>query len=366
MYVGLASPGVWDGTGYTFDLAARARLGMFVPKNLPTLGKTFEDVYSPSFHESHYFTSLAKYFEGGFLSQIEINTTKWAQQGLIREGLPRGYCRNILLNEIELEIFRLTGQRVELKRDFSNINGVMQSLAKSSLPRFVTTRFVPTQDSNGPVINALLRNGRSTQIGALVKINGEKRKIIDWGTDKYGRWFVRVSDIDGSHFQDIAIDTLPRQAFTIKEIRLDEIMKYSNNLVVDRMLRDHPNLTRQQAALAFDELKKWFFWKYRAQLENLSVRPYMYNEIDIIDYAWHAFLLFTEHYTKFGQKYFATYLHHTPQSDMDARFMLKPLSANNISDQSTLTNRSEILDFMRQTLGEATYQSWFIRKDWEP
>jgi hypothetical protein len=120
-----------DYGGFSFDFQLRRSLGLFVPENLPTLGKSFNEVYDPQGHAKHYSTSLAKYLDGGFLSQVEVNMLKWQKAGLIDQAFSKGSTRDLLLREVEKEILRITGQQVHLKNDYSNLNDVMNELVAS-------------------------------------------------------------------------------------------------------------------------------------------------------------------------------------------------------------------------------------------
>jgi hypothetical protein len=109
-------------------------------------------------------------------------------------------------------------------------------------------------------------------------------------------------------------------------------------------------MSRELATKAFEDMKKWFFVKFRAQVENPDhMSPYMYNELDSIDYDWHAFLLFTKAYTEFGKKYFHTYLHHTPSLVKDPE-----------------AQRVAFYNYVKDTLGDDTYKSWFISGEFNP
>ncbi|RYZ90599.1 MAG: hypothetical protein EOP06_07720 [Proteobacteria bacterium] len=236
--------------------------------------------------------------------------------------------------------------------------------ARTQLRPFAIPVFIPGNGVNGPTINALVRYGNAISKGSEFKYKNETFIIKDWGKAEDGQGYVRLQTKNGD-LKDLAFSEFPRGAFGIREIRLDDVMKYKNELVVERMLRDHPTMNRETAERAFDEMKNWFFVKFRSQIENHQYPPYMYDEIDTVDYAWHAFLLFTNHYADFGKKYFATFLHHKTQSAMDQESGVIR-AVENKGPVEAEVNREKVVGFMRETLGEATYNSWFVRKDFDP
>lgn len=150
--------------------------------------------------------------------------------------------------------------------------------------------------------------------------------------------------------QNLNLDQFPKSKWKLNKVTLGDVLKYENPLIVNRLLRDHPSYTREQAEQFFYEMKKWFFVKARAEMEKPDdVVPYMYDEIDQVDYAWHAFLLFTVHYQEFGQQYFSKMLQHTPSLVQDPELQ-----------------RGRFYEYVRETLGEDTYISWFIEQNFNP
>jgi hypothetical protein len=238
-------------------------------------------------------------------------------------------------------------------------------------PKNIQPKFVPGNSKSGPILSPLLRYGSTAPQGSIVGVGKNKERIEDWGLADFGsgkkEGFVILRKLETGKVRLARFSEFPEQAFRIKTISFDDVMKYQNELVVDRMLRDYPTMTKKTAQKAFDEMKKFLFVKFRAFMENRPAEkaPYMYDEIDTIDYAWHAFLLFTNHYGDFGRNYFSTFLHHKTQSFMDAQSgVIKAVEDN--GPKPAVVNKKEILDYMRETLGDETYQRWFVEEEFNP
>jgi len=72
----------------------------------------------------------------------------------------------------------------------------------------------------------------------------------------------------------------------------------------------HPNLTPGQQIQVFEGLRQWFMVCNRAGGRFVSMPS------QVVDDAWHAFILFTRNYEQFCRKAFGRFLHHTPAEAM--------------------------------------------------
>ncbi|MDD5275737.1 MAG: hypothetical protein PHR16_06615 [Methylovulum sp.] len=74
--------------------------------------------------------------------------------------------------------------------------------------------------------------------------------------------------------------------------------------------KKHPTLTESQVDSVFLALRDYFYCCNRAKRRMVSMPS------QVVDDAWHEFILFTRSYGQFCQKAFGRYLHHTPAEAM--------------------------------------------------
>ncbi len=72
----------------------------------------------------------------------------------------------------------------------------------------------------------------------------------------------------------------------------------------------HPALTQTQEHQVFEGLRQWFMVCNRAENRFVSMPS------QVVDDAWHAFILFSRNYEHFCRKAFGRFLHHTPAEAM--------------------------------------------------
>ena len=89
------------------------------------------------------------------------------------------------------------------------------------------------------------------------------------------------------------IDTCPYQRFLDK-----------------RLAAKRPELTPAQREIVFDGLKEYF------HLCNIAGRNMVAMPSQVVDDAWHEFILFTRQYRRFCDRAFGRFLHHTPAEAM--------------------------------------------------
>ena len=77
----------------------------------------------------------------------------------------------------------------------------------------------------------------------------------------------------------------------------------------------------------------------------------MDEEMRDIDQIWHVFLLYTQDYMEFCEKYFAEYLHHKP--DVVPNFEKGHFDFE--------TNLVKFLNYIYKNLGEEVVRRWFIK-----
>lgn len=78
----------------------------------------------------------------------------------------------------------------------------------------------------------------------------------------------------------------------------------------NKLLAKYPHLTDEQTHLVFRGLRDYFFMCNRAG-SNMVAMP-----SQVVDDAWHEFILFTRAYKRFCRKALGRFLHHTPAEAM--------------------------------------------------
>ncbi len=85
--------------------------------------------------------------------------------------------------------------------------------------------------------------------------------------------------------------------------------------IKSKLLAKHPQLTEDQVHLVFRGLRDYFFMCNRAGKTNVAMPS------QVVDDAWHEFILFTRSYKQFCSKSLGRFLHHTPTEAMSSPTM---------------------------------------------
>lgn len=99
--------------------------------------------------------------------------------------------------------------------------------------------------------------------------------------------------------------------------KLEAVLAYRNPDVVGRFAEDF-QISARDAGDIFLELKRWLWLcaKRKLDLEAGKGEAFqipLFNEANAIDMMWHTFLLFTEDYSDFCERYFGFFIHHNPR-----------------------------------------------------
>lgn len=82
--------------------------------------------------------------------------------------------------------------------------------------------------------------------------------------------------------------------------------------VREKVQSTYPHLNQGDTDLVIDALKGYFL------ICNVAKRRMIAMPSQVVDVAWHEFILFTREYTHFCKKAFGKYLHHTPAEAMNS------------------------------------------------
>lgn len=83
-----------------------------------------------------------------------------------------------------------------------------------------------------------------------------------------------------------------------------------NKAIKTKVLQRYPHLTNENLSLVIDGLKEYFFLCHKGNKRMVAMPS------QVVDVAWHEFILFTREYQVFCEKAFGRFLHHTPTEAM--------------------------------------------------
>lgn len=137
---------------------------------------------------------------------------------------------------------------------------------------------------------------------------------------------------------------------------LDEVLAYEHPAVVRRFKKEHP-AHADRAETIFKDLMRFFWCSKRHYLdktanpsnESLQFTFIMDEDMRIIDQMWHVFLLYTQDYMDYCERYFKEYLHHLPD-------IVPTFEAGSFDFE---TNLVKFLDYTYEHLGEEVVRRWF-------
>lgn len=98
-----------------------------------------------------------------------------------------------------------------------------------------------------------------------------------------------------------------------RKTRLSYIKKYRFNSAIGKKVQEkYPHLTNEQLELVYAGLKEYFY------ICNHSKRKMVAMPSQVVDVAWHEFILFTQAYQNFCSNALGRFLHHTPTEAMES------------------------------------------------
>jgi hypothetical protein len=77
--------------------------------------------------------------------------------------------------------------------------------------------------------------------------------------------------------------------------------------------KTYPHLNHDEVELVINTLRSFFLVSYKAKLKPVAMPS------QVVDVAWHQFILFTKNYEIFCKKGIGKFLHHTPTEAMKSR-----------------------------------------------
>lgn len=137
---------------------------------------------------------------------------------------------------------------------------------------------------------------------------------------------------------------------------IEDLLNYKNPAVLKLYAQNYQK-NKLLPEQAFAEVLKylWLTTKHTIEQQHnpdnstLPASCVMLRSMQEIDQMWHEFILFTQDYTDFCQKYFGEYIHHLPNL-----FDTMPASAEEVAEEI-----SKLLPYVYDNLGEDTMRIWF-------
>ncbi|MEI8103297.1 MAG: hypothetical protein WCG84_00115 [Candidatus Moraniibacteriota bacterium] len=138
------------------------------------------------------------------------------------------------------------------------------------------------------------------------------------------------------------------QEFTMAS--LQQVLDYDNARVLNKF-RTMYSVSQDEVQEIFTEMKKWLWLsaQRKASVRNGQLKDFgtlvIHTGMVIIDELWHTFILHTQDYTDFCNRYFGFYIHHSPGSP-------------DFLPQSDEKNREQ-LNYIWDLLGGETLVRWY-------
>jgi len=137
---------------------------------------------------------------------------------------------------------------------------------------------------------------------------------------------------------------------------LSELLQYKNPAVLKLYIQNYPQ-NKLMAEEAFEEVLKYLWLTRKHEVDTLNspldqtlpAQCIMLRSMQEIDEMWHEFILFTEDYTNFCDKYFGNYMHHLPNI-----FDNQPQPRDVVEAEV-----EKMLPYIYDNLGEKTVRTWF-------
>ena len=128
---------------------------------------------------------------------------------------------------------------------------------------------------------------------------------------------------------------------------LKKVLAYKNREVVLRYAEDFA-VSRRDAEEIFLETKRWLWLCNEHSRLNLG-RLTMNEEMSALDQMWHTFLLFTEDYAEFCERFLGQFVHHVPMTSKQKSKTTK---------QRRLTQLRANYEFIYDHLGPEVLERW--------
>ncbi|HET7500357.1 MAG TPA: hypothetical protein VFK02_05115 [Kofleriaceae bacterium] len=144
---------------------------------------------------------------------------------------------------------------------------------------------------------------------------------------------------------------------TGKPRSLDEVLAYKNPKVIWRF-QDKFALAARDAKDLFRETLRWL-WACATSRALGGPALHIRHSMTLLDEMWHEFILFTQDYTEFCDRYLGGYIHHQPATRLEKQafrrgYRRHPARMREQEEASLV----EQFRFLRDHVGERVLEKW--------
>ncbi|MGU7773922.1 hypothetical protein ACV229_27555 [Burkholderia sp. MR1-5-21] len=153
-------------------------------------------------------------------------------------------------------------------------------------------------------------------------------------------------------------EVLDRQTDVVGFVYPADLERYEHEGVIGKF-RDEWDVEEAEALDIFSEMKKFLFVSEYAQKQCVEFE--IDEPILMIDKMWHHFILFTNDYEKFCNRFFGKMLHHIPFCSAHLTQKIQILSRNGITlNDHKLDRLEKQLQVVSLTFGSETLKKWYV------
>jgi len=143
---------------------------------------------------------------------------------------------------------------------------------------------------------------------------------------------------------------------------LQDTLKYSNIEVILRFQKQY-GLSEHDVLDVWKETLRWLWLCAKTSKEGSSKKNNLAidSDLEIIDQMWHTFLLYTQDYSRFCDKYFGMFIHHvpTPSSEVKKEEIKFRALSKEEKDNYIYDKKKKMYLYVYDTLGENVFLKWF-------
>lgn len=139
---------------------------------------------------------------------------------------------------------------------------------------------------------------------------------------------------------------------------LSEILKFRNRNITHRFSNMYPHIEASEVEIIYEDMLRYLWLTAQLEVERESNPETpdvtLWGGMGIIDEMWHAFILYTQSYANFCDKYFGRFIHHPPpvQKFAKNKALLGEAASNDILVDELITT-------VYERLGEEVALRWF-------
>ena len=152
----------------------------------------------------------------------------------------------------------------------------------------------------------------------------------------------------------------------MKEPNLKDLESFRCEPVILKFSRDFKICLKESESLFKETMKMlWLMIHHRLELqsgvtENIPPTIVVQKAMDPLDQMWHEFILHTNEYHQFCNKFFGEYIHHVPCSEEEYRaFQSRKTERGGGFEESEKQKIQIFVEYIIKNLGVETLEMWF-------